>query len=129
MISERTTAGLARSKKRLGMRSRSKRSKAFRRWAQTLSVAAKRKAAMEREEAYRVHIEWALRQSGTSGRPISVHAAAAKLNERNIESPMDGRWWGSCVMRMGQRLELHHPLAGKGRMAFQKPRGVRWGMD
>lgn len=64
MISERTKAGLARSRKKLGMRSRSKRSKAFRRRVHSLSAAAVRKAAKERAEAYGLHIEWALRAAG-----------------------------------------------------------------
>jgi DNA invertase Pin-like site-specific DNA recombinase len=129
MMSERTKAGLARSKKKLGMSNPSKRSKAFRRSVQKLSAAAIGKAALARAEAYRVHIEWVLRQPGWHGRPISARGAAAKLNERNIPSPSGKRWWAPSVMRIGQRLGLRHPLAGKHRVARQKPRGVHWGMD
>ena len=113
MISERTRAGLARSKKPKGMHIRSRRTKAFRRRIQAASAAAVRRAAIERAEAYRVHIEWALRQPGWLGRPISAHRAARKLNERNLPSPWGKRWWGSTVMRMGQRLGWQSALANK----------------
>ena len=66
---------------------------------------------MERAEAYRLHIEWALRQPGLYGRPIAFTSAASKLNERNIESPMGGRWTGIQVKRMACRLGLNHPPA------------------
>src|SRR6185437_9405862 len=62
MISERIKAGLARSKKKLGLRNPMNRSKAFRNRLRALSAAALRKAALERAQAYRMHIEWALRQ-------------------------------------------------------------------
>ena len=71
LISERTKAGLARSKNKLGLRNPMKRSKAFRRRLRTLSAAALRKAAMERAKAYRVHIEWALRHQDKFGRPVT----------------------------------------------------------
>src|SRR2546421_7191499 len=47
LISERTKAGLARSKNRLGLRNPMKRSKAFRRRLRILSAATLRKAAMD----------------------------------------------------------------------------------
>jgi DNA invertase Pin-like site-specific DNA recombinase len=106
MISERIKAPLARSNKPLGMNVRSKRSKTFRRLLQARSAAAVRKAAMERAEAYRVHIEWALRLPGTSGRRISLCAAAEKLNERHLESPMGRRWWDRTLRNMTRRLGL-----------------------
>ncbi len=92
MISERTKAGLARSKNKLGLRNPMKHSKTFRRRLRTLAAAALRKAAMERAQAYRVHIEWALRQQDKFGRPVSRNGAADKLNELHLESPMGGRW-------------------------------------
>jgi hypothetical protein len=46
-------------------------SKAFRRRLQACAAAALAKAAMERAEAYRVHIEWALSQPGLDGKPIT----------------------------------------------------------
>lgn len=66
MISERLKAALARSKNkgRLGVRHPKMRSKAFRRRLQAAAGAALRKATMERAEAYRIHIEWALNQPG-----------------------------------------------------------------
>jgi DNA invertase Pin-like site-specific DNA recombinase len=86
------------------------RPKAAQRRARALGAAALTKAANERAEAYWLHIEWALRQPGVNGRPISYHAAAEKLNERNIELAMGGRWVGQQLLRMARRLGLNHPL-------------------
>jgi DNA invertase Pin-like site-specific DNA recombinase len=108
LMSERVKAALARSKKELGFRNPSKRSKAFRCRVRTLANAAIHKAAMERAEAYRVHIEWALRLPGRYGRPISLCTAADKLNERHLESPMGGRWCDSNLRNMARRLRLRH---------------------
>ena len=69
------------------------------------------RAATERAEVFRVHIEWALRQPGTTGRPISFSAAAKKLNELNIATPFGGRWRGHQMQRMAARIGMHHPLA------------------
>jgi DNA invertase Pin-like site-specific DNA recombinase len=109
MISERIKAAMARSKKKLGFHHPSKRTKAFRRRIQALSNAAARKAAMERAEAYRVYIEWALRQPGKNGRPILPSKAADKLNERQIEPPMGSCWRSDNVRRMATRLGLYQP--------------------
>jgi len=111
LISERCKASAAvlKSKgKKFGL---AVRSKAWRRRVSALGGAALSKAATERAEAYRLHIEWAFRQPGVygSGRPISFRAAANRLNERNIESPMGGRWTGHQLLRMGLRLGLLHP--------------------
>ena len=111
MISERVKAALARSKKKLGMSQRFRRTKAFRRRLRTVINAGIQKAAMERAEAYRAHIEWALRQPGRCGRAITINAAAARLNERQVESPMGGRWdstnFGNVACRLGLR---HRPF-------------------
>jgi DNA invertase Pin-like site-specific DNA recombinase len=87
------------------------RSKTERRQVNALGRAALTKLANERAEAYRLHIEWALRQPDVygNGRPISFRAAANKLNERNIESATGARWSGQQLMRMALRLGLHHP--------------------
>jgi DNA invertase Pin-like site-specific DNA recombinase len=103
MISERVKAALARSKNKVYLR---KCSKAFRRRFQALSAAAQGKAAMERAEAYRVHIEWALSQPGRGDTPISCKEAAAKLNEQKLESPMGGRWYSQTLAHMARRLGL-----------------------
>ena len=92
MISERIKAAMARSKNKLGLRHPLKRSKAFRRRIQKLAATALHKAAMERAEAYRVHIEWALRHQDEFGRPLLLNAAAQKLNELDIPAPRGGRW-------------------------------------
>jgi hypothetical protein len=76
-----------------------------------MGIATQRKLAEERAEAYRMHVEWALRQSGRHGRPIAYTAAATKLNERNIESPMGGQWRGVQLRRMTLRLGIEHPVA------------------
>jgi DNA invertase Pin-like site-specific DNA recombinase len=81
MISERTKAGLARSKKPLGMRIQARRSRAYRTWLRGRINAGLHKAAMERAEAYRVHIEWALNTRDRWGNPNSFSGAATKLNE------------------------------------------------
>jgi DNA invertase Pin-like site-specific DNA recombinase len=85
------------------------RSKAFQRRVHALALAAQQKVAMARSEAYRAYIEWALRQPGVNGRPITFHAAAKRLNERNIESCTGGHWVGQQVLNMALRLEIHHP--------------------
>jgi len=64
---------------------------------------------MKRAEAYRLYIEWAIRQPRVTGKPISFCAAANKLNERNTESSMGGRWTGQQLLRMGLRLGLRIP--------------------
>jgi DNA invertase Pin-like site-specific DNA recombinase len=111
MISERTKAGLAAAKRKGQKFGLAFRSKAWRRRISALGSAALTKAARERAEAYRLHIEWALRQPGMYGRPISRRAAANKLNERNIESAMGGRWSGEQLLRMAHRIGLHPPRA------------------
>ena len=67
--------------------------------------------ARKRSEAYRVHIEWAFRQPGVCGRAISCCAAANKLNERNIPSPMGATWSGTQLITMARRLGLDPPPA------------------
>jgi DNA invertase Pin-like site-specific DNA recombinase len=111
MISERLKAAFAVAKAK-GMKfGLARYSKARRRIVIAMGRAALRKAEMERAEAYRLHIEWAFRQPNFfgGGRPISFIGAAAKLNDRNIESPMGGRWSGPTLRRMGRLLGLDHP--------------------
>jgi DNA invertase Pin-like site-specific DNA recombinase len=111
MISERVKAAKAVAKRRGQKFGLQLRSKAERRRVIELGMVAWQKAAMERAEAYRLHVEWALRQPGLYGRPIAFTAAATLLNERNIESPMGGRWGGVQLQRMARRLRLNHPPA------------------
>jgi DNA invertase Pin-like site-specific DNA recombinase len=108
MISERIKAALARSKNRgkLGLRNPIMHSKAFRRRLQACAAAALHKAAMERAEAYRVHIEWALGQPGIAGKPITFRGAGEKLNELQIPSPRGGRWSSMNVADIAVRLKL-----------------------
>jgi len=111
MISERCKASAAvlkRKGKKLGLQARSR---AEQQRVAALGRASLRKAAMERAEAYRMHIEWALRQASIDGKLISFRAAASKLNGRNIPSPMGGLWQGHGLMRMALRLGIHHPPA------------------
>jgi DNA invertase Pin-like site-specific DNA recombinase len=109
LISQRCKAAAAVAKRKGQKFGIALRSKAWQRRVIALAHAAWSKAAMERAEAYRLHIEWALRQPGENGRPISFRSAANKLNERNIESAMGTRWSGQQLMRMGLRLGLQHP--------------------
>jgi hypothetical protein len=112
MISERIKAAKAVAKRKGQKFGFELRSKAERRRVIALGIAAWEKAAVERAEAYRLHIEWALRQPGLYGRPIAFSSAAGKLNERNIESPMGGRWTGLNRVqhgRPGRRLSARRP--------------------
>jgi DNA invertase Pin-like site-specific DNA recombinase len=111
MISERIKAAKAVAKRKGQKFGLALRSKTERRRVVALAIAACEKAAAERAEAYRLHIEWALRQPGLFERPIAFTAAATKLNERNIESPMGGSWRGVQLQRMARRLGLNHPPA------------------
>ena len=111
MISERTKTGLARSKKKLGLRNPTKRSKAFLLRLRARSRAGVRKAAMERAEAHRVHIEWALNNRDRYGNPISFSGAAEKLNEQSLPSPRGGRWSWRTVRDIALRLGFHHRTA------------------
>jgi DNA invertase Pin-like site-specific DNA recombinase len=105
MISERVKAALARSHKRLGM-SDPRRSTALRRRMRVLCNAAIHRAAMERAEAYRVHIEWAVGHAGKWGGPISFNGAASMLNDQQLPSPMGGRWNSTSVRDIARRLKL-----------------------
>jgi DNA invertase Pin-like site-specific DNA recombinase len=117
MISERVTVAIAASKLRGGKWGTHGRSKAWRRRFQATGVAALQKAADERAEAYRFHIEWVLHQPGRFGGPISFWEAANKLNERNIHGPMGGKWVGKQVHRMAIRLKLDHPQYSRDEFA------------
>src|ERR1700735_1994515 len=75
LISERCKAALARSTKPCGFAHRRCRSKRFRQGVTIAARAAHRKAAQERAEAYRMHIEWAMSQPSKRGGPISCYAA------------------------------------------------------
>jgi hypothetical protein len=106
MFSERIKAALARVRAKNPLGLRQKRSKAFRRRLQVLAAAGKRRAAMERAQAYRTHIEWALDHRTPSGQPISFNAAAEKLNEQGVRSPMGGWWQSGNVADVACRLGL-----------------------
>jgi DNA invertase Pin-like site-specific DNA recombinase len=111
LISERNkaaAAALKRKGRKLGLAARSK---AHQRRISALAIKAVTKAARERAEAYRVHIEWALRQPGVAGRSITLSSAANKLNLRNVEGPMGGRWNGDQMRRMALRIGINHPPA------------------
>ena len=106
MISERVKAAFVHCKNKLGLDHPTKRSAAFRRRFRLLALASIHKAAMERAVAYRIHIEWALSQPGKWGRPISFTAAAGKLNDQKLPSPMGGRWSERRVGDMAVRLGI-----------------------
>ncbi len=111
LISERNKAAAAVMKlagRKLGI---TRWPKAKQRRILALANAGKLRAAVERSEGYRVHIEWAFRQPGVCGRAISCNAAANKLNELNIPSPMGATWSGDQMIRMARRLGLAPPPA------------------
>jgi DNA invertase Pin-like site-specific DNA recombinase len=106
LISQRNKAAAAvlkRAGKKLGVLRWPKKK---RRWIQAQAHAGVRRAAMERAESYRGHIEWAFRQPGVYGRPISYMAAASHLNSRNIPSARGATWSGTQIASMARRLGL-----------------------
>lgn len=111
MISERIKAAHAAAKRKGRKFGMALFSKTERRRVSAMGSAALIRLAAERAEAYRLHIEWAFRQPGMYGRPISRRAAAKKLNERNIPCAMGGRWTGKQLLRMANRIGLNPPPA------------------
>ena len=109
MISERVKAAAEIAKRKGRKFGLQLRSKSWRRRVSAMGRAALSRAALQRAEAYRVYVEWALRQPGPNGRPISYRAAAQRLYERNIESPLGGRLRGHHLQRMAHRLGIDHP--------------------
>ena len=111
MISERIRAAYAAAKlkgRKFGFQLRSKA------WLQRVSDLGRVsivKANLEQAEAYRPYFEWAFRQPGTDGRLITYRAAADKLNERGVESPMGSRWCGNQLAKTSRLLGLDHPLS------------------
>jgi hypothetical protein len=87
------------------------RPKSWQRHVSALGRAAIVQEALERAQAYRVYLEWALGQPGIKGRPISFRQTAIRLNDRNIETPLGGTWRGHHLQRMARRLGIDHPLA------------------
>ena len=126
LISERNKAAAAAAKRRGRKYGLQVRSKIERQRTSALGRAALSKLAMERAEAYRPHIEWAFRQPGVHGRPISRRAAANQLNDRNIESPMGGRWSGEQILRMALRVGLHPPPARLSRSVARARVQAAW---
>jgi len=110
MISERIRAAAVIAKRRGQKFGLQLRSKAEQRRVSALGRAVLIHEANERAEAYRAPLEWAFRQPGLDGGPISFRAAAEALNNRQIESPTGQRWRGHALQRMARRLGLHHPL-------------------
>jgi DNA invertase Pin-like site-specific DNA recombinase len=100
MISARTKAGLAAAKARgtkLGMTARTKSE--MRKIAAS-GAKANQTAALERIEALRPQIEFALKGDA------SLRKAAESLNERGIESPGGGRWHAPSLLKAARRLGL-----------------------
>ena len=77
MISERIKAAAAAAKRKGRKSGLAARSKAWRRRVSALGRAALSEAAMERAEAYRLHIEWAPRQPGMYGKAEVCHRREA----------------------------------------------------
>lgn len=111
MISERCIAAavIAKGKgRKFGLQLRPK---SWQRKVSAMGRAALIKEANDRARAYRVYIEWALKQKGRAGRPISFRGAAIRLNQRDIPTPLGGSWRGHHIQRMARRLGIDHPLA------------------
>jgi hypothetical protein len=111
MISERVRAATLIAKgqgRKFGLQLRPK---SWQRKVSALGRAALVQEANDRAQAYRVYIEWALKQPGPKGRLISFRAAAIRLNECNIATPLGGTWRGHHLQRMARRLGIDHPLA------------------
>lgn len=100
MISARTKAGLSAAKARgtkLGMSARNKSE------VQKIAASgakANQTAAVERIEALRPQIEFALIGA------VSLRKAAESLNERGIASPGGGRWHAPSLLKAARRLRL-----------------------
>jgi len=109
LISERNKAASDVAKRRGRKFGLQLRSRAWQRRVSALGRAVIVQEAFDRAQAYRVHIEWALKQPGLDGEPISFRAAANKLNARDIASPTGQGWRGHALQRMARRLGLHHP--------------------
>jgi DNA invertase Pin-like site-specific DNA recombinase len=110
MISERVRAAnlIAKSQgRKFGLQLRRK---SWQRKVSAMGRAAIVQEANDRAQAYRLYIEWALKQPGREGRLISFCGAAKRLNERNIETPLGGTWRGHHIQRMARRLGIDHPL-------------------
>ena len=100
LISERTKAGLQAARRRgqrLGMRARSKRD--VRRIA-ARGTAANAAAALQRIEALRPQIEFALKDDAP------LRQAAETLNARGIASPRGGRWHAPSLLKAARKLGL-----------------------
>ena len=110
LISERAKATAELEKRRGRKFGLQLRSKAWQRRVSALGTAVIVREALERARAYRVPIEWALKQPGVNGEPISFRAAAGKLNERGIASPRGLRWRGDALRRMARRLGVQLPV-------------------
>jgi len=100
MISARTKAGLAAAKARgtkLGMTAR--RKSEIREIAAS-GAKANQVAALERVEALRPQIEFALKGD------TSLRQAAEALNSRGVESPGGARWHAPSLLKAARRLGL-----------------------
>lgn len=100
LIGERTKAGLQAAKRRgqkLGTEAKSAQQIAS---LAAAGAIANRAAASHRLAPIRLHLLDAL----ANGR--SVRRAAAWLNERSVESPGGGMWYGPSVLRAARRLGL-----------------------
>jgi DNA invertase Pin-like site-specific DNA recombinase len=111
MISERVRAATLIAKSRGRKFGLQLRPKSWQRKVSALGRAALIQEANDRAQAYRVYIEWALKQAGREGRLISFRGAAIRLNERNVQTPLGGTWRGHHIQRMARRLGIDHPLA------------------
>jgi DNA invertase Pin-like site-specific DNA recombinase len=126
LISERVKEALAAAKARGVKLGQAGRCKSEQRRCSRLANAKNRNAAMMRALPFRLHIEWALKQPGINGTPISHRAAAEELNRVNIAPPGGDYWrWGQ-VRDLGRRFGFRQRRVRKGMRLKAKPRLKPW---
>lgn len=130
MISERIKAALAVAKRKGKKFGVHLRSKAWQRRVSALGRAALVNAAIERAEAYRLHIEWAFRQPGINGRPISFCSAAKRLNNRNISrESRDACGMDAKAIRRAALITMHRAIREHFPPGVERTRWLRWVRD
>ena len=126
ILSKRVKGALAAAKARGQKLGQAGRSKAQQRRVGALAAVKIQKAAIQRAQAYRPHIEWALRHTDARQRPVSYQLAADKLNRLKTPSPKGGRWSWEQVRQLARRFGLRDRLARKGRRLGPRPRLRPW---
>ena len=125
VLSELVKKALAAAKARGVKLGQAARSKPHQRRVSAIAAVAIQKAAMQRAETFRSHIEGALRQPGIKGRQISYEAAAEILNKRDIPAPNGGTWRWEHVRHLARRFGVRERRS-RGTGLKRKPRLRPW---